>query len=182
MKKNCLAFGFLLVISSCATSSKSIVKKYLKASNNYDYEKTCQFLDLEYHENFIDGTPEIRDLADLKQHMEWRAIMEAKSTLISIQKKDSTVITIESFKNLIDNLCERKPRKFQLTYFIKNNKIKHMILDTLAGFHQQIKLDNKEFQKIKEFCSKQHNGFDFKMNAKSAYKLRKCIEIYQQKK
>lgn len=179
MKSYIITLILILSIMDHSKKAEEIVKEYLFESNNYRFERASLFLDSSYKEVFIDGSVEVENLAQLKNFMEWRRIMNSKSDVISIRSSNDTVTTVESLYHFMDKILERKPRTFKIKYLIKDDKILKSIIDTLPGHSDIVYFNNTKFGEFQKFCKKEGIESGMGMTAAGALKLKKALELYK---
>ena len=179
MKSYIITLIVILFTTNHSKTSEEIVKEYLFESNNYRFERASLFLDSNYKEVFIDGSVEIGNLNQLKDFMAWRKIMNSKSTILSINNSNDTVITVERTHHIMDEILDRKSRTFKIKYLVKNDKILKSIIDTLPGYSEIMKFNNAKFNEFLKFCDEK--GLESKMGltADGALKLRRALELYK---
>ncbi|MEX0363518.1 MAG: hypothetical protein AB3N10_21265 [Allomuricauda sp.] len=139
MKSYSIILLIILGTFGYSTETAQLVKEYLLASNDYNFERASQFLDLDYQEVFIDGSVEIENLNQLKDFMAWRKIMNSKSRLLSLESSNDTVTTVEKTQHFMDSILERKPRTFKIKYVVKDDKILKSIIDTLPRHSEMVR-------------------------------------------
>jgi len=181
MKAYIISLITILFFINDSDKTENIVKQYITESNNYNLERAIPLLDPSYSEVFIDGSIEIEDIENLKDFLEWRKIMNSKSTILSIESSNDTVTTTEKTYHFMDEVLERKPRTFKIKYVVKNDKILKSIIDTMPGYSSIIESNNKKFNDFQEFCKKEELDISFKLTAKNALKQRKALSLYRNK-
>ncbi|NAS31751.1 hypothetical protein GTQ40_12260 [Flavobacteriaceae bacterium R38] len=185
MKKQVLSLFILFCFLSFTKNELNIVKKFIRISNTYDFKKISTIVSSNYQETFIDGSVEIKSLDDLKKRFEWREIMNSKVTLkdLKIGDKKGQVIAIESNRNYIDDMLDRKSRTLKIIYQVNNNRIINAVIDTIPG-HKELSIVNfKKWEEFIAFCDKNNlntnNPIDDKAVAK---RLRKNLLLYSKNK
>ncbi|WP_420399777.1 hypothetical protein [Flagellimonas sp.] len=179
MKSYGIVLFLVLGISSYSTETEQLVRNYLQASNNYNFEGAFQFLDSDYQEVFIDESVEIENLNQLKDFMAWRKIMNSKSNLLSLKSSKDTVTTVEQTYHFMDSILERKPRTFKIKYVVKDDKILKSILDTMPGHSETARFNYAKFAKFQEFCNSEEIKLDMGMTASGALQLKRALEQYK---
>ena len=179
MKGYIITLILVLCITDSSKKAEEVVKEYLFEYNNYRFERASLYLDPNYKEVFIDGSIEIENLEQLKNFMEWRKIMNSKSTIISIKSSNDTVTTVESLYHFMDEVLERKPRTFKIKYLIKDDKILKSIIDTLPGHSDIAYFNHTRFSEFQKFCKKEGIESGEGINAERALKLKKALELYK---
>jgi hypothetical protein len=169
----------ILFNTSCSVDNEDIVKEYLKESNNYHYENASFLLDLGYNEIFIDGSVEIKDLAQLEEFIEWREVMEAKTNILSIESFADTVITTEETSNLMDEILERKPRSFKIAYILNEKKILKSIIDTIPGYAKTSEFNNKKINDFNDYCAQNGLPNGMGMTREGAITLKESLITYK---
>lgn len=168
----------ILFISTGSKRTEHIVEKYLIECNNYRVDNAALFLDTNYTEVFINGDLEIENLKQFKDFMAWRKIMNSKASLLSIKSANDTITTIESNFHIMDKILDKKPRTFKIHYIIKNKKILKSIIDTLPGYTETWRFNNKKYTEFRKYCKKEDLESDVIMTAKGALKLKQSLMQY----
>lgn len=174
---SCLAVLCFLTSCSPQHDHSKTVKLLLEGRNEYDYQKVESLLSKDYQEKFIDGSVEIENLSELKNHIAWGEVMESKVDLKSINEKDGTVITVESFSNYQDEVLLRYPRSFEVTYQFENGKIKNSTIDTIVGEANIYKSNDPRVQKLfVDYISNEKIEIASEMNLENAKKLKGALD------
>ncbi len=172
---------FLLLISLGFQEEKeSIVREYIDARNNYDFEKVNQLVRPDYYEIFApDKSMESKSLAQLKDQLLWGKEMSSQIKVVSLKADSETVIVIEEYTNYLDTALDRTPRKLKVTYHFKGDKVSHQGLDTIVGHSELVKQNGVKYEKFKSFCEQRElypNNLGY--NTEGAKHLRKMLDLY----
>ena len=173
-----LLFVLFFSLFSYSQDNAELVKLYIEARNDHNFENISAVLDINYQEHFIDGTVEIDSLIHLKKHLEWGEIMDSQCTLHNLEAIENKVVTTESFSNYMDLALGKEPRMFKMTYLIKDNRILNSIIDTLPGYSKIMKDAAYKNSLFKEHCEKHDLPFSHEMDVEGAKKLRVVLSHY----
>lgn len=179
MKSYVILFLLVLLSANQTNKAEEIVSNYLLESNRYNFEKASVFLDPNYKEEFIDGSTEVENLQQLKDFMAWRKVLNSKSTLLSIKASNDTVNTVESIYHFMDEILERKPRTFSISYVFKGDKILKSIIDTLPGHSETVRYNRTQFMAFQKFCDQEGIDSAVGMNGEGAQALKNTLERYK---
>ena len=158
-----------------------IVKKYIKAKNDYDFGKMKQYLDSDYYETFLNNyTFESQTMQELKELTDWCEVMHATTILKNIDQKNDEVVTIEQYSNLMDTIINRRPKVFKVTYFVESNKIVYSKIDSLNGF-SKLSLDKApEILEFYKYVFKHNPKFQDSGTKEGALELKKALLDYKE--
>lgn len=179
MKIKLLYIFSILFITSCSNIEKNVVSDYIAERNNYNFEAVALLLNPDYKEYFIDGSLEIESLDQLKDDIAWGKIMDSKTNIISMERDNDIIITVEEFTNFMDLALDRQSRSFKMTYIIQNEKILKATIDTLPGFTELTQNSRKKYQLFQDFCTNKGIDVGLDMNEVEAKKLREALTLYQ---
>jgi hypothetical protein len=125
----------LSLFTYCSKSPKETVENFVLTSNQFDNNKTGEFLSEEYH---VVNKKGVRyDKSSYLNKLDTLNKMEVTTNIIAIQDLDSIVKTEERVVTIVDSLLDINPKMVQRkTYRFKDGKILSIVVDTTLNIKE----------------------------------------------
>ena len=171
--------SFLLLLCG---DHKTIVEELIEARNDHNFNAVEQLLDEGYREYFANGAIELDSLAHLEERMKWEEVLNSQTRLVSLENAGDSIVVVEEYTNYIDEVLQREPRTFQVTYFVSDNKVTHAVMDTLPGYSESRKKLEEAMEPFHLFC--EESGFEvgLPMNGEGALTVKEALDAYKMSK
>lgn len=168
-----------IIFTNCSNNA-NLAEAFVAARNAGNISKIEKIIDKNYHETFGDTIIDIKDKNHLFDNIRWGVELESKTTIVeTLSVSDTAIVTVEENINYKDIVLKGRPRKFKITYHIKNGIILKQQFDSLPGHHETFTYNNRFYDSLILYCEKNQLGYpSADMNQEGGKYLKKLLEAY----